>query len=152
MRYVTKSYLLRKAKRTLKQVAAGEEAYCDLEQLVQKYPTLLPDVEAAKQVAAAECLHMMVQSINGAFYLHYAIGDVGLNNTAKQCMETLGRQRYLNTKVSWELQILVVNWESKYKALRPSFSKCNTTRTTDPIARSYCRVLAILAEAKSTQL
>lgn len=99
VRYVTKIYLLRKAKRALKEVAMGEEAYCDLDQLVKKYPTLLPDVEAAKQMAMTECLHKDGNKYKWHFISHYAIGDAGLNNTAKRCMETLGPQRYLNTQV-----------------------------------------------------
>jgi hypothetical protein len=100
VRYVTKSYLLRKAKRALKEVAMGEEAYCDLHQLVKKYPTLLPDVEAAKQMAMTECLHKDGTKYKWHLISHYAIGDAGLNNTAKRCMEILGPQRYLNTEVS----------------------------------------------------
>lgn len=99
VRYVTKSYLLRKAKRTLKEVAMGEEAFCDLEQLVKSYPTLLANVEAARQMAVTGCLHKDGAKYKWHFITHYAIGDVGLNNTAKRCMETLGAQRYLNTQV-----------------------------------------------------
>lgn len=100
VRYVTKNYLLRKAKQILKAVAIGEEAFCDLDGLVKKYPTLLPDVEAAKQLALTQVLHKDGSKYKWHFITHYAIGDVGLNNTAKRCMETLGPQRYLNTKVN----------------------------------------------------
>ncbi|KIW07828.1 uncharacterized protein PV09_01746 [Verruconis gallopava] len=98
VRYITKSYLLRKAKRSLKEVAIGDEAFCDLEQLVKKYPTLLPDIEAARQLAERECLHKDGSRYKWHFISHYVIGDVGLNNTAKRCLETLGPQRYLNTQ------------------------------------------------------
>jgi hypothetical protein len=101
VKYVTKNYLLRKAKHTLKEVALGEEAFCDLEHLVRKYPTLLPDVEAARQMALTQVLHKDGSRYKWHFITHYAIGDVGLNNTSKRCMETLGMQRYLDFRVRW---------------------------------------------------
>jgi hypothetical protein len=99
VRNVTKNYLLHKAKRTLKEVAMGDEAFCDLAKLVKKYPTLFRDVEAARHLARTECLHKDGSKYKWHFVSHYAIGDVGLNNTAKRCLEMLGPQRYLNTKV-----------------------------------------------------
>jgi hypothetical protein len=99
VRYVTKSYSLRKAKRTLKEVAIGDEAFCDLAKMVQKYPTLLPDLDSARHLARTECLHKDGNKYKWHFISHYAIGDVGLNNTAKRCLEILGTQRYLNNKV-----------------------------------------------------
>jgi hypothetical protein len=98
--YVTKSYLLRKAKRALKEVAMGAKLFCNFQQLVFKYPTLLPNVETARRMALTEVLHKNGKRYRWHFVNHYAIGDVALNTIVKRCMETLGTQRYLNTEVS----------------------------------------------------
>ena len=124
VRYITKSYLSRKARRILKQVAMGEEAYCDLEQLMKKYPTLLPNIEAAKQMAA-DVLHKDGSRYKWHFISKYAIGDVGLNNTATQCMESLGPQRYVNTQVSHGRLSRALNNANNMPALHPGISKVN---------------------------
>ena len=139
VRYVTKSYLARKAKRTLKQVAMGEEAYCDLEQVVRKYPTLMPTVEAAKQMAMTEVLHKDGNRYKWHFISHYAIGDVGLNNTAKQCMEDLGSRRYLNTKVCSRL-----GFTAKY-----TDQASNTSKHFPKLSRKTCRYYSKIAQSTS---
>jgi hypothetical protein len=125
VRYVTKNYLLRKAKRTLKEVAMGDEAFCDLAQLVKKYPTLLSDVDAARQLAKTECLHKDGSKYKWHFVSHFAIGDVGLNNTAKRCLEILGPQRYLDTKVCplqgfYDAKLTIISHLCKYSHQKSS--------------------------------
>jgi hypothetical protein len=99
VRFVPRSYLLRKAKRRVKDVAQGIEPFCDLRKLVQKYPILLPDVEAAKELVEKQCHNTDGSPYTFHFVSHYAIGDISLNNTARVCHETLGLQRYVSTKV-----------------------------------------------------
>lgn len=98
--YTPSAYLLRKARRTLKEVAMGTVPFCDLDRLARKYPKIIHDVPAAKQFAEKECLHKDGTPYKWHFVSHFAIGDTSLNNTAQKCYELLGDQRYLNFGVS----------------------------------------------------
>jgi hypothetical protein len=100
IRFVPRSYLLRKATKQVKEVALGTLPFCDLKQLTQRFPTLLPDSKAAKEFVETAC-----HDKHGAPYeFHfvaedYAVGDSSLNNTANKCLHILGTQRTVDTKV-----------------------------------------------------
>lgn len=99
VRFVPHSYILRKVKHHAKEVARGDKPYCDLENLSKLYPRLLPDVPSAQ-----EFVETAAHEKDGApakFYIisHYAIGNSSLNSTARTNLETLGDNRFTNTKV-----------------------------------------------------
>jgi hypothetical protein len=104
VRFVPRTYLLRKAARQVKEVALGTMPFCDLKELTKQFPTLLPDVKAAKEFLETSCLDKNSSPYEFHFVADYAIGDSSLNNTAKKCLETLGTERYVNTQVIFHNQ------------------------------------------------
>jgi hypothetical protein len=99
VRFIPRTYLLRRANRRVKEVALGTLPFCDLNQLTQKFPTLLADSQAAKDFITTQCHDRDGLPYNFHFISQYAIGEISLNNTARKCMETLGAARFVNTKV-----------------------------------------------------
>lgn len=100
VRFSPRTYLLRKATRLVKEVAHGELPYCDLMKLTEKFPTLLPEVQSSRDFIEKQCHDHRGNPYKFHFVSHYAIGDAGLNNTAKKCLEILGSERWVNTGVS----------------------------------------------------
>jgi len=99
VRFIPRTYLLRKTEQLVTEVAIGKLPFCDLNILTQKFPTLLPDVAAAKDFVKTQCHGKHGSPYVFHFISHYGIGDISLNNTASKCLEKLGSDRFVNTKV-----------------------------------------------------
>jgi hypothetical protein len=99
VRFVPRSYLLRKATRQIKEVAHGVLPFCDLKSLTQKFPTLISSIKAAREFVETSCQDKDGSPYKFQFVGDYAIGETSLNNTARKCLEILGNERYVDTQV-----------------------------------------------------
>jgi len=99
VRFIPHTYVLRKVKYHVKEVAHGHKPFCDLKLLTKLYPKLLPDVKSAKELVETASHEKDGSASKFHFISHYAIGDAPLNNTARASLEKMGDDRYIYTKV-----------------------------------------------------
>jgi hypothetical protein len=105
VRFIPRSYILRKVKHHAKEVARGDKPYCDLDNLTKLYPKVLPDVESAREFVESVAHDRDGSPFRFHYISHYAIGNSSLNSTARKNLENLGADRFANTKVCSRCQI-----------------------------------------------
>jgi hypothetical protein len=99
VRFVPRSYVLRKVKHHVKEVARGDKPFCDLENLTTLYPKVLPNLQSAREFIETAVHDRDGSPLKFHFISHYAIGNSPLNSTAQTNLEKLGVDRFTNTKV-----------------------------------------------------